>query len=157
MAIEKTNKVKGTDDISRDVSLSRMYIKYGLIVLKASALAIIITVVLLLISAVVLLLTGIDDGVSPYIVQVIRIASICIAGLICGKTVSKMGWLAGMASGLCYVLITILMGLIFFGGVSFDGDLLCNVIIALIAGLASGIAGINTAKKKNKERRYFSK
>lgn len=155
MTTERLNKLKRSDEMSNEKTLGKMYLKYGLTILKASSLAIIITVVLLLISAVILLLTGIDDSVSPYIVQVVRIASICVSGLICGKTVSKMGWLAGMASGMCYVLITIILGLVFFGEVSFDAELLLDVVIALIAGLTSGIVGINTAKKKNAEQSYF--
>lgn len=145
--MERVNKLKKSDD-SREPTLRSMYLRCFLTVLKASALAVIVTVVLLLISAVVLLLTGVDDSASPYIVQVVRIACICLAGLICGKTVPKMGWLAGMSAGLCYVLITIVLGLIFFGTIGFNSELLSDVIIAVATGLLSGIVGINTSKKK---------
>lgn len=145
--MENLNKLNKSDNI-HELSLGRLYLKYGLTVLKASVLAVLLTVVLLLISAVVLLIGGIDDAASPYIVQAVRIVSICLAGFICGNTVSKMGWLAGIASGLCYVLITVVLGLIFFGSINVDGDLLSDVISAVIAGFASGIIGINTSKKK---------
>lgn len=149
MATERVNKLKRSEERSDDTSLSGIYLKYGLTVLKATALAIIMTVVLLLISAVILLVTGIDDNASPYIVQVVRIVCICVAGLICGNNVPKMGWLAGMAAGMCYVLITVLSGIVFFGGTNIDSELLFDVVTALIAGLISGVVGINTSKRKN--------
>lgn len=145
--MENLNKLKKSENL-QEMSLGKMYLKYGLTVLKASVLAVLLTVVLLLIGAVVLLISGIDDAASPYIVQAVRIVSICLAGFICGKTVSKMGWLAGIASGLCYVLITVVLGLIFFGSVNVDGDLLLDLISAIVIGFASGIVGINTSKKK---------
>lgn len=147
ITMERANKLKKSEE-SGDMTLGGMYVKYALTVLKASVLAVIVTVVLLLIAAVVLLLTGIDDSASPYIVQAVRIVAVCLAGFICGKTVPKMGWLAGTAAGLGYVLITVVLGLIFFGTIGVDGALLCDVIIAAVAGLASGIVGINTSKKK---------
>lgn len=122
----------------------------ALTVVKAAAFAVLTTVLLLVLSAVILLLTGVDDSASGYVVQVVRILSVCAAGLICGKTVPKMGWLAGAAAGLVYVLMTMLVGLLFYGAPELGGELLADVIIALVCGFVSGVVGINTKRKRTR-------
>ena len=123
------------------------YLKYALTIIKASVLAVLLTVVLFLLSALVLLLSGVDDSAVPIIVQVVRIVSIGFAGIICGRSAPRMGWLAGIISGIVYVILTVLVGLLFYDSFSFDRILLIDVITAAVAGFISGIIGINTKKK----------
>lgn len=123
------------------------YLKYALTILKASALAILLTVILFLLSALVLLVSGVDDGVVPIIVQVVRIVSIGFAGIICGRNVPHMGWLAGIIAGIVYVIFTVLIGLLFYDSFSFDKILLVDVITGGVAGFIAGVIGINTKKR----------
>ena len=58
-----------------------------------------------------------------------------------------MGWLAGIIAGIVYVILTVLLGLLFFDNFSFDKILLMDVVTGGIAGFISGIIGINTKKR----------
>ena len=133
---------------SKDSSEDKInYTKYALTILKASVFAVLLTVVLFLLAALVLLISGVDDEVVPLIVQVVRIVSIGCAGIICGRNAPKMGWLAGIIAGIVYVILTVLIGLLFFDNFSFDKILLMDVVTGGIAGFISGIIGINTKKR----------
>ncbi len=149
MLTGKLNNLQKSGDVTG--TLWREYLRYGLTVLKAAVAAVLISVLLLLLSALILLVCGVDDSATVYIVQAVRILSICFAGLVCGRSVPKMGWLAGIAAGLCYMLITVLSGLVFFGTPGEDGGLVADVIVAAVAGFASGVAGINTARKRRRK------
>ena len=137
-------KREGSKDSSED---KINYMKYALTILKASVFAVLLTVVLFLLAALVLLISGVDDEVVPLIVQVVRFVSIGCAGIICGRNAPKMGWLAGIIAGIVYVILTVLLGLLFFDNFSFDKILLMDVVTGGIAGFISGIIGINTKKR----------
>lgn len=124
------------------------YIKYALTILKASVMAVLLTVVLFLLSALVLMVSGVDDECVPIVVQVVRIVSICFAGIICGRSVNKMGWLAGIIAGVVYVVFTILIGFLFYDTFSFSNILIVDVVSGGIAGFISGVIGINTRRKQ---------
>lgn len=121
---------------------------YALAILKASALAVLLTVVLFLLASLVLLLAGIDDDAVPIIVQTVRIVSIGFAGIICGRKAPRMGWLAGIIVGIVYVIFTVLIGLLFYDSFSLDNILLMDVIVGAIAGFIAGVIGINTKKAR---------
>ncbi len=123
------------------------YLSAGLTVLKASGLAVLLTVVLFLLTALVLLLAEIDDEAVPVIVQVIRILSIAFAGILCGRSVNKMGWLCGILSGITYVLITMLVGLLFYDSFAFDSVFIMDTAVGAVAGFIAGVIGINSKKK----------
>lgn len=142
--MEKTNKPARVEE---KVSKNE-YILYLLTVAKATLIAIVLTLILIFISAVVLLLSGIDDSASIYIVESIRIISIAFAGILCGRSVPKLGWLSGMASGLFYLLVTVIVGLISFGSVGTGTKLLLDMLVCAVTGLLAGVIGINSAKKK---------
>lgn len=122
--------------------------KYAFTILKASALAVLLTVVLFLLASLVLLLAGIDDDAAPIIVQTVRIVSIGFAGIICGRNAPRMGWLAGIIAGIVYVIFTVLIGLMFYDSFSFDNILLMDIIVGAIAGFIAGVIGINTKKTR---------
>lgn len=122
--------------------------RYALTILKASALAILLTVVLFLLASLVLLLAGIDDDAVPIIVQTVRIVSIGFAGIICGRKAPRMGWLAGIVAGIVYVIFTVLIGLLFYDSFSLDNILLMDVIVGAVAGFIAGVIGINTKKAR---------
>lgn len=124
-----------------------IWLKMAFTVLKTSLLAVAVTIVLFFITALVLYVTGVDDGVVPVAVTVIRILSVAFAGFLCGRFSEKSGWLAGMLSGFMYVVWSVLIGLLFFKGFEFDNILIADVITSIIAGAVSGIIGINIKKK----------
>ena len=142
--MEKTNKPARVEDkVGKN-----QYLLYLLTVVKATGIAILLTLVLIFLSAVVLLMSGIDDSASAYIVETIRIVSVAFAGILCGRAVPKLGWLSGMAAGLCYLLVTVIVGLISYGTVGSWSKLLIDIAVCAITGLGAGVIGINSIKKK---------
>ncbi len=123
-------------------------LKYVLTIVKASVMAVLLTVILFLLAALVLMISGVDDECVPIVVSVIRIVSICFAGIICGRSVNKMGWLAGIIAGIVYVVFTIIIGFLFYDTFSLNNILIVDVISGGIAGFISGMIGINSKKSK---------
>ena len=144
--MEKTNKPARAEENA----VRNEYLLYLITVVKATLIAIVLTLILIFISAVVLLLSGIDDSASIYIVESIRIVSIAFAGILCGRSVPKLGWLSGMAAGLCYLLVTVIVGLICYGSVGTGGKLLLDMAVCAVTGIGAGIIGINSVKKKKR-------
>ncbi|MBE5817912.1 MAG: TIGR04086 family membrane protein [Clostridiales bacterium] len=144
--MDKTNKPAKVEEKAG----KNEYLLYLLTIAKATGIAIVLTLVLILISAVVLLMSGIDDSASAYIVEAIRIVSIAFAGILCGRSVPKLGWLSGMAAGLLYLLVTVVVGLISYGSIGTGGKLLIDLAVCAVTGLSAGVIGINSAKKKKK-------
>ena len=124
-----------------------VWVRFAMTVLKATLFAVAATIVLFFIAAVLLWAMNVDDGAVPVIVQAVRLVCIVIAGIICGRSVERMGWLAGLLSGLLYIVLTVLIGLIFYSSFSFDGILIADILLGCGAGFVAGMIGINLSKK----------
>ena len=136
--LKKRNQTEGNRNV---------WVSFALTVTKATLFAVATTIVLFLLAALLLWILDIDDSAVPIVVQADRIVCIVIAGIICGRNVEQMGWLAGLLSGFLYIVLTVVIGLIFYQSFSFDGILIADILLGCGAGFLAGMIGINLKKK----------
>ena len=136
--LKKRNQTEGNRNV---------WVSFALTVTKATLFAVATTIVLFLLAALLLWILDIDDSAVPFVVQAVRIVCIVIAGIICGRNVEQMGWLAGLLSGFLYIVLTVVIGLIFYQSFSFDGILIADILLGCGAGFLAGMIGINLKKK----------
>ncbi len=140
--------LKRNDSASNDKKFDKSFwVSYGLTILKATLFAVILSVLLLLLTSVIMLFANIDDSAIDIFVHAARLISICFAGIICGRSVLKFGWIAGLLSGILYELIALLTGLIFYDTGLLASCVAIDFITAAGVGLIAGIIGINTRKR----------
>jgi len=114
-----------------------------MVILKASLLAVIVTLVCFLVFAVVMKLANLQETIIPPVNQAIRITSIALGGALAARSSSTKGWLKGAITGLLYIMWALIISSIFGGRYAFDTVLLSDVILGIVVGAIGGIIGIN--------------
>lgn len=115
----------------------------GLVVLKASLLAVIVTLAGFLVFAVVMKLANLQETIIPPVNQAIRIISIALGGAVAARSSSSRGWLMGALTGLLYIVWALVISAIFGGKYAFDTLLLSDALLGIVVGAIGGIIGIN--------------
>lgn len=115
----------------------------GLVILKASLLAVIVTLAGFLIFALVMKLANLQETVIPPVNQAIRIISIALGGAIAARSSRTRGWLKGALTGILYIVWALVISAIFGGKYAFDTVLLSDVLLGIVVGAIGGIIGIN--------------
>lgn len=115
----------------------------GLVILKASLLAVIVTLVGFLIFAVVMKLANLQETIIPPVNQAIRIISIALGGAVAARSGRTKGWLKGALTGLLYIVWALVISAIFGGKYAFDTVLLSDALLGIVVGAIGGIIGIN--------------
>ncbi len=114
-----------------------------IIVFKSVVLALIISLICIIIYAIVLSITPVSDNTMSIITQVISMISILAAGIFCGKSIQKKGWLYGLCVGIIYILILIPISMLLGETLTVDKYLFARLLMAAIVGLIGGIIGVN--------------
>lgn len=115
----------------------------SLVILKASLLAVIVTLVGFLIFAVVMKLANLQETIIPPVNQAIRIISIALGGAVAARSGRTKGWLKGALTGLLYIVWALVISAIFGGKYAFDTVLLSDALLGIVVGAIGGIIGIN--------------
>lgn len=115
----------------------------SLVILKASLLAVIVTLVGFLIFAVVMKLANLQETIIPPVNQAIRIISIALGGAVAARSSRTKGWLKGALTGLLYIVWALVISAIFGGKYAFDTVLLSDALLGIVVGAIGGIIGIN--------------
>ncbi|MBE5816459.1 MAG: TIGR04086 family membrane protein [Clostridiales bacterium] len=131
--------------------LSNFVLKCSITVLRSVAISIALTIVLLLISALILWLFEIPDNVIPLWVQIVRLISILIGAILCAVSVKHKGWLLGGVCGAVYILLSIVIGALFFDEFMLTNILISDIIFAVGVGIIGGIIGVNLNNKKHQK------
>lgn len=113
------------------------------LVLKGSVFAVIITLIFIILFAFVMRLSSLSETIIRPVVQVLRILSIAIGGAYAARQASDKGWLKGAVTGVGYVILVSLIGVISGGQLAFDRILLSDTLMAVVVGAAGGAIGIN--------------
>ncbi len=112
-------------------------------VIKGAVFAVVITLFCIIIFAFVMQLSSLSESIIRPVVQVVRILSIAVGGAYVARLGFNKGWLKGAATGIFYVILVSLVGVISGGKFAFDRILLSDTIMAVIVGAAGGAIGIN--------------
>lgn len=125
--------------------------KQGILdVVKASIVALILSLIGVLLLALFVKLFSLQNNVIMPINQVIKILSI-LGGCLIGFKVKEKGALKGGAVGLVYTLLSILVFGLLEKTVSFKAFNWYDLVAGLVAGIISGIIAVNIGKKKAKQ------
>ncbi|HHY82327.1 MAG TPA: TIGR04086 family membrane protein [Clostridiales bacterium] len=113
------------------------------LVSKGSVFAVVITLFFIILFAFTMQLSSLSETIIRPVVQVIRILSIAVGGAYVARQTTSKGWLKGAATGVSYVILVSLIGIISGGHFAFDRILLSDTLMAIIVGAAGGAIGIN--------------
>lgn len=94
-------------------------------------------------ASVIISYTFVPETIVPYLSFITSILSIFVGALFVTKKISHKGWLNGGLTGLFYVLIVLLLGLLIFGEFPVFTAFLMKVFLGFIFGAVSGIIGMN--------------
>ena len=114
-----------------------------MLVSKGSIFAVIITLLFIILFAFVMQLSSLSETIIRPVVQVVRILSIALGGAYAARKTSNKGWLKGAVTGIGYVILVSIIGVISGGQFAFDRILLSDALMALVVGAAGGAIGIN--------------
>lgn len=119
-------------------------------ILKGIVLSYIITIPLFLIFSYILTYTDFPEKLVSFVVIIVTIASIILAGTIATKRMKSKGWLNGGVVGFLYMFLLYLLSSIVAKNFSIDNRILSMGIIGVLAGSIGGIIGINLKQKPHK-------
>jgi putative membrane protein (TIGR04086 family) len=119
------------------------FLQNTLLVSKGSVFAVMITLFFIILFAFVMQLSSLSETIIRPVVQVVRILSIAAGGAYAARKSANKGWLKGSATGICYVVLVSLIGVISGAQFAFDRILLSDTLMAIVVGAAGGAIGIN--------------
>ena len=121
---------------------------YFLEILKATIVAVIISLAAILALAFLIKAVNIPTEVIPMINQGIKGFSILVACLLCLK-LPRNGWIRGIIVGLIYIMLAyVIFSLLNSANFSFGLSLLNDIALGTVSGLLSGItAGLIRGRK----------
>lgn len=120
-----------------------------LCILKGMAVAYAITCIIFIAFGILLTYTDIQESAIPAVALVTTALSAALAGFDWAKCMQKRGLLWGAAAGLVYAVLLYLITSFGSGDFSFTASCLRMLIVALAAGVAGGILGVNRGEKKS--------
>ena len=128
---------------------SKLLLKYAIVIFRSVAISITLTILLLLISALILWLFEIQDSIIPLSVQIIRLLSILTGSILCTTSIKHKGWIFGGICGLVYILLSTVIGALFFDDFTLANIIISDIIFAISVGIIGGIIGVNVKSKKH--------
>lgn len=118
--------------------------------IKAVAIAYVISVILLVMTALIATFQSVSDKGIGIMVNVVTAIGVMLCGFLTGRRSDKGGLLAGAVSGVVYTLLLCLIGNLVARNFSPGINVITAQIIGVVCGSVGGIIGINT--KKNRRR-----
>jgi putative membrane protein (TIGR04086 family) len=113
-------------------------------ILKGSVFAVVITLIFIILFAAVMQLSTLPESIIRPVVQVLRILSIAAGGAFVARKAESRGWIKGAATGVFYVLLVSLIGVVSGGQFSFDRIFISDLLMGIVVGAIGGAIGINT-------------
>ncbi|MCL2407640.1 MAG: TIGR04086 family membrane protein [Defluviitaleaceae bacterium] len=116
-------------------------------VIMGVLIAYVITCVIFVGTALALTYTELPEASVPTIMLIAVAVSVVVAGFDAAKGAPRNGWLWGMAAGLIYAVILIIIETWISDRFSLDGRTVTSIALAIAGGGFGGILGINLRKK----------
>ena len=112
---------------------------------KSLLISYLITLLILLAFSIIITYTDMSEAFGDVIVTCATYLSTLAAGFFAAVGTNKRGWLTGAISGMCYiVLLIVISGLI--KGFSIDSGTFIAILLSSLTGALGGIIGINTKR-----------
>ncbi|MCL2169274.1 MAG: TIGR04086 family membrane protein [Defluviitaleaceae bacterium] len=105
-----------------------------------------ITAIIFIGTALALTYTSLSEGALPGIVMVACVISVMVAGFDAARKADTRGWLWGMAAGLIYAIIFIIIIMFSSGNMAFDTRKFMLLGLSIVGGGVGGAIGINFKK-----------
>lgn len=112
--------------------------------------ALLLSLVIFVIFACLITYTSLPERYTAPVVAVTTYVSVFIAGLITARGASRKGWLNGALTGLLYMLVIYIAGVLGTTAPVFNPSMLGRVLAAVLVGAVGGIVGINLGSKKSR-------
>ena len=107
-----------------------------------------LSLILLFILSIVITYTNLNENLSIYLVRTVTYISVLVAGFYAAGKITDKGWLSGLITGGCYSIILIIISTVLKQNqIGFSHVL--QLVICIVTGIAGGIIGINTKKRKS--------
>ena len=111
--------------------------------LKALAAGYGLTAVIFMALAIALTYTDMSEGYIPVISSLTTAGACFLGGMISGRGIKSKGLLSGILSAVFYILIMLIIGIFAKSGDSLGIGSVPVIVMALGAGAAGGILGVN--------------
>lgn len=111
-------------------------------IIKGTLFGLVLSLVLFLIYSMLLSFTSISESTIPMFIHAIVAISVFASGVVAAKITQNMGWLNGLAAGLCYVLILLLLNVLIYDDLTLK-SFLTDLLISMVGGCIGGMIGIN--------------
>ena len=105
-----------------------------------------ITAIAFIATAMLITYTNLSEGSLPVIVMLSCLVSVLVAGFDASRKAPSRGWAWGMAAGLLYAKIFIIIIIAVSGVFAFDSRKLLILALSLVGGGIGGAVGINFKK-----------
>ena len=109
--------------------------------------AVLITLLILTILAGLMMQFDLNEGVLKIATLVVFVIGIFIAAFISAKITGRMGWITGALTGLFFIILVGLIGMI-FGGNKPTAGIWINILIGTVTGAVAGMAGVSFSYTK---------
>lgn len=113
------------------------------LILKGMIFAFLFSLICFLILSLILTFTNISESIIKPASYIIMIISIVVGSGYVAQRVDKRGWMHGAITGLLYIIILSIMGILTGGGMVLGQLFFSRIIIGIVAGGIGGILGIN--------------
>lgn len=107
-----------------------------------------ITIIVFIAYAILLTYTGMSENNIGLVVTITSIISVIVAGFDAARVQIRRGWLWGLAAGMFYGILLIVLMMTFQGGAISFGRSISLILLSLAGGGIGGVLGINNKKKK---------
>ena len=116
-------------------------------VVRALLVSIVFSLAVFVILSFVMLSTGMNENMICPAVLVVSLIAMLIGGMIAARHSEMRGFLIGGITGLCYMLILYIVGVLAFSAAPFTLNGLIRFLYACVAGAVGGVLGRNLADR----------
>jgi len=108
--------------------------------------ALAITAIAFLAYAMLVTYTNMSERNLPTVVAVTTLLSVLVAGFDAARGATHRGWIWGMAAGLAYILVLVIIMAVLLPTFAVDGRTFTTLAIGIAGGGIGGMLGINVKK-----------
>ncbi len=108
------------------------------------------TGILLLAGAVLATYLSMSDKMTELLVMILTAVCVFFGGYRAAGHAGKQGLLQGMLSGLIYMMILSLAGMLIYGEWSMSGNTWISVLLGVLCGAIGGMLGVNRKQKRKR-------
>ncbi len=113
---------------------------------KGMLIASVLSLLIFVLLSVIVLFVDFPDNYTTLMIILTTIISLFISGFFSAKTAGSGGWINGVAIGILYAIVLLIVGSILTGEFLISTKWALNLLIASLSGAVGGIVGVNFRK-----------